>query len=328
MVEYTFRLGPLWGWLDPMDILEIPDPTNLTSTIIVRVISAQDDEKDNVTIVAEEFPVGAQSPVVITAPPTTPPNQGASNIAAAPVFTPVIFEPTALMLTATGKATPQYVIGASGGYNGLLDSFWGGYKVWLSLDDASYELQPGLQQGPSGVGTLSAPLTGLGNIVVNLSESNWALASTTSSLAAMGKNLVCLQDASGIELVSYTTATLSGPNIWTLTGVFRGLYGTTSRDFGTGTRFLYVDTTGNFFEADVPPQYIGSTFWVKLQSFNVFNNHLQDLSSCVPYQFLVTGTTPVPPVPPASMAQSTYRRRRQQPTPETKAGAYPRRKHL
>lgn len=307
-LEYTFKLGPLWGWLCPMDILSIPDPAGWFLRTLVRVVSATDDEEDNVTIVAEEFPVGAQSPVVLPASRTTPPNQGATNVPAAPVFIPVIMEPTTAMLTATGFSAPQYIIGASGGYNNVIDPFWGGFRVWLSPDNTNYEQQPGQQDGPSIIGQLASGLTGANILTVDLSQCDLPLPSTSSSMAALGKNLCVLQDSSGMELLTYTTATLTSPNVWTLTGLNRGLYGTTARDFGAGSNFLFVDTTGNYYEASLPPQYVGQTFWVKLQSYNVYNHTFQELSSVVPYQFTVGGPSPTPPTPPVSMQAGTYRR--------------------
>lgn len=306
--NYTWKMGPLWGWLDPMDILLIPDPANYANTVLVRVTSVTDDEDENVTVEAEEYPIGAQAPTIIPMSPTTPPNQGATNSAPAAIYPPVMFAPTADMLTATGFATPQWIFGASAGRDGEFDANWGGADIWVSLDNVNYQLL-GKINGPSTIGSLVQPLPGYGgtnpdnadSLIVNLNESDGALVSTSAAAAANGNTICCLQDGSGFEILSYTTATLVGPYTYSLTGLYRGLYGTTPRYFGTGSAFLFVGNTGNFFETGLAPNYVGQRFYVKAQSFNVFNSASEDLSSVQAYIYDATSPTPQPPLPPASM---------------------------
>ena len=312
--NFTWKMGPLWGWLTPMTVIAIPDPANYANNITVRIISVEDDEDENVTIVAEEFPAGSQAPTAIPTSATTPPNQGATNVSPSRVYPPVIFAPTTDMLTATGFATPQVVTGFSGGYDGTLDPNWGGAFVWTSLDNITYQLL-GSMNGPSTIGALSAPLAGYGGVnpdnsdtlTVNLSISNGTLGSFTDSAASMGASTCVLQDVSGFEVLSYTTATLVGPNTYALTGLYRGLYGTTPRLFGTGSKFLYVGTGSNIFETNLPAAYVGQLFYAKFQSYNIFHTSTEELSDCVAYTYMATGPTPVGPIPPPMVA-ATYRR--------------------
>ena len=320
MRTFTFKLGPLWGWLDPMNVVTVPDPADYTKKVSVRITNVEDDEDENVTVIAEEFPVGSQSPTTIPVSVTTPPNQGPTNIPPSVVYTPVIFAPTTLMLAAQGFSVPYVELGASGGnnatYPGTLDPNWGGANIWVSLDNVTYE-EIGTLNGPSTIGTLNAPLPGysgvnpdnIDTLVVNLNESDGTLGSFTSASAAAGASICVLQDASGFEVVAYTTATLTAPFTYALTGLYRGMYGTTSRLFSAGSRFLYVGSGANFFETPLPPAYVGKTFWVKLQSFNTFHTVLQDLNTATAYQYTATGPIPVPPIaPPTQIA--TYRRNR------------------
>ena len=46
MNTYTWKMGPLWGWIDPMDIVNIPDPCDYSNTISVRIITVEDDEDE------------------------------------------------------------------------------------------------------------------------------------------------------------------------------------------------------------------------------------------------------------------------------------------
>ena len=309
MLTYTWKMGPLWGWLDPMTIVAIPDPTNYSSYITVRVISVEDDEDENVTITAEEFPIGAQSPSTIPASTTTPPNQGALNVPSSPTYPPVMFFPTTDMLTATGFAVPQWILGAVGGgegaYAGVLDPNWGGCNIWVSLDNVNYQLI-GTLTGPSTVGSLSQNVAGYGGvnpdntdaIYVDVNQSNGVLATVSDAAAAAGHSICIMQDVSGFEIFAYTTATLIGPFTYQLTGLYRGLYGTTSRLFGSGSQFLYVGSTANIFEIALPPGYIGMNFWVKPQAFNSLRNYVQELSDTAAYEMNAYGPTPPPLIPP------------------------------
>ena len=298
MKTYEWRMGPLWGWLDPMDIVLIPDPTNYSNTVLVRIVSVEDDEDEIVTVTAEEYPIGDQSPTVIPISTTTPPNQGATNSPPAPSYTPLIFAPPTLMLTAQGYATPQVVVGASAGRNGTLDTNYGGSYVWASLDNVSYQLI-GTITGPSTIGALTQSLPPFGgsnpdntdSLVVNLNESDGSLTSVSSTLAAAGNSVCVIQDVSGFEVLSYTTATLTGPFTYTLTGLYRGLYGTTPRMFGAGSRFLFMGAGSTYLEENLPSAYVGKTFWIKLQGFNVFHQATAELSSVVAYEYVATGPT-------------------------------------
>jgi hypothetical protein len=49
----------------------------------------------------------------------------------------------------------------------------------------------------------------------------------------------------------------------------------------------------------VPTQWIGATLYFKFESFNLFGNSAQDLSTCTPYVFIATG----PAVPDPIAAQ-------------------------
>lgn len=319
--SFTWRMSPLWGWLEPMNIVNIPNPADYTQFISVRIVSAEDDQDENVTIVAEEFPLGAQSPTTIPLAQTTPPNQGAINVPCSNAYPPIMFTPPTDMLAATGFSVPQWIFGDSGGnglgYEGVLDPNWGGVNVWVSLNAVDYQ-EIGTLTGPSTIGASTLALAGYGGInpdntdtlTVNLSECDGALASVTSDAAAAGHSICLLQDASGFEIIAYTTATLVGDFTYALTGLYRGMYGTTSRFFGAGSKFLYVGSTANNFEIALPPGYIGQTFWVKPQSFNSLRNYVQDLNLTTAYQSVVGGVTPLPPAPPPMLQPATYRRLR------------------
>ena len=328
---FQWKMGPLWSWLDPMDIIQIPDPANYTGTVIVRLTSLEDDEDENVTIMAEEFMAGSQSPTTITTSPTTPPNQGPMNSPPAPVYPPVMFAPTSAMLTATGFTSPQWIIGFSGGYGATLDSMWGGAYIWVSQDGVNYEMI-GKLTAPSLIGSLTKPLAGYGGanpdnghtLTVDFGECDGVVTSVSSQAASTGYSNFVIQDVSGFEIIAGTNVTLIGSYTYSVTGLYRGLYGTTSRFFGAGSRMLFVGTGANIFETALPPAYVGSLLYVKLQSFNTFGQAIQELSEVVAWPYLATSPTPVGPLPPPTVA-ATFRRTKKLIGPTS---PIPSRKHL
>lgn len=314
MLTYTWKMGPLWAWLDPMDIVQIPDPTNTGAFVNVRIISIEDDDNEDVTIIAEEFPLGAQAPTIVDATETTPPTLGYMNVPSSTAYPPVIFEPTPAMLTATSFAVPQVIIGASGGngpgYEGMLDPNWGGCFIWVSLDGVNYQ-KLGELVGPSTIGLLSNPLAAFpgggydstDTLTVNLNESNGVLSSVTPTAAAAGNSICCVKDNTGFEIIGYTNATLTAPYTYALTGLYRGMYGTVSKGFSPGAQFLYSGSLANNFETALPPGYaVGQNFWVKLQSFNSMRNFVEDLSTVTAYQYIVGGAYVPPPYPVTMIA--------------------------
>lgn len=317
MRTFSWKMGPLWGWLSPMYVLEIPDPSDYTKGVVVRVTGVEDDDNENCTITAEEFPAGDQSPTAIPVSETTAPNQGATNNPPSNVYVPLMFSPTTDMLAEQGFSTPQVVAGFSAGFDGTLDTNWGGAFVWASLDNIDYSLL-GSMNGASLIGGLTTAIAAygganpdtVGSIVVNLSECDGALGSFSDMAAASGTSLCVLQDLSGMELFSYTTATLIGPDTYSLTGLYRGLLGTPSRAFGAGSQFLFVGTGANIFETALPAAYVGQSFFVKFQSYNIFHTATEELGDCVAYPFTAYGPTPPPPVPPSASQAIKMRRRR------------------
>ena len=208
---YRFRLGPLWAWLKPMDIVEIPDPVNFSSTIVVRITSLDDDEDENITVEAEEFPVGTESPTLLPMTDTTPPDQGVSNVIAPPTFPPVMFELPPALLTAWNYTADQFILGASGGYDNVFATNWGGCNIWISLDGENYT-ELGTLTLSSTYGQLAATLPkpsggnpdNIDTLSVNLSPCNDSLGSYSVATASTYASLCIVQDESGFELLAYT----------------------------------------------------------------------------------------------------------------------------
>jgi hypothetical protein len=189
-----------------------------------------------------------------------------------------------------GLTTPE-------GAAGTVDPNWGGCYVWVSTDNVSYS-QIGQINGPARQGTLTAAFpafTGSNpdssdTLSVSLLESGGTLSSGTLSDAQNAVTLAIVDN----ELLSYETATLTGPNAYNLTTLFRGLYGSQAVVHSSGARFARLDSA--VFQYDLPSAWIGTTLYVKLQSFNIFGAAVQDLSTCVAYTYEPTGSGNLGPV--------------------------------
>ena len=298
---YKFRLSWEYCLLDPMDLVTVTDSLLGLSNVPIRITEVEEDENGFLQVTAEEFPLGAATATLYPSQPVTN-NPINRNIPADAVNAPMIFEPPA----ALAGATPQVWIAASGGSGGVADPNWGGANVWLSLDNISYG-QVGSIAAPARQGTLTASLSSFAGtspdttdtLAVNTAESAGVLSSGTA-LDAQLANTLCLVDA---ELLSYETATLTSANNYSLTTLYRGLYGTAIAAHSSGAPFARLDNT--VFKYDLPSQYINMELYVKLQSFNVFGGGVQDLSTCAVYTYTPTGNAAEHPVAEAMLVGSS-----------------------
>ena len=296
-IRANFKFKVDWSFclLDPMDIIAISDATLGLDGFLVRIVSIEEDDKGFFDITAEELIVGAaDTPLYAAATITTPPINRAARVGA--INAPVIYE------SPSGySSTPEVLLGASSSLpNGQVDPNWGGADVWASLDGSSYaqiaSINGATPQGFSTAYLASASGWDTTNTLsIDLTESGGTLTGTTQA-GAQGGVTLCLIDN---ELIGYATATLTAPNKYNLTGLARGLYGTTPQPHGTGAAFARLDTTGPVVTYPLPAQWIGATLYFKFPSFNLFGASTQDLSACTAYVFNATG----PAVPDPIAAQ-------------------------
>ena len=174
-------------------------------------------------------------------------------------------------------------VALSGGSN------WGGAQVWISSDGNSYALA-GAVTSPATQGTLIADLPSHPSpdttdiLSVDLTESNGRLVSVSAADAA---SLVTLCYVGG-ELLSYQTATLTGPNGYDLTTVYRGAYATMIMDHPAGAQFARLD--GSIGRFSYPNNLIGQIIYLKFPSLNIVGGGLQSLASVPVYTYMVKGT--------------------------------------
>jgi hypothetical protein len=286
---YQFDLDARYVLLDPMDIVSLTDTNLGLSNQLVRITGIQENDDGTFSFTAEEVLSGTGSAPLYNFSTHVPYNSNPATVAGN-VNTPIIIEPPSAVFAQGGP--PQIWIGASS-----TDVTWGGANVWLSLDNTNYTLV-GQIIGAARQGTLTvgcSNYTGSNpdntdTLSVDLTTSLGTLQSGSALDAALGHTL-CLVDS---ELLSFQTATLTAANMYNLTVLYRGLYGTLPNGHLTGANFTRLDNA--IFKYVLPPQYINQTVFVKLQSFNLYGDGLQDLSTATAYQFIPGGLGMVHPL--------------------------------
>jgi Putative phage tail protein len=280
--NYRFTLSWEYCLLEPMDVVTLTDSKLGLNKLAVRIVSIEEGETGHLDVIAEDLVLGLSQPTVYSKQSVVnvPINTNATTVN---VNTPLIFE-APLELT---NGVAQIWVGASG-VSGNLN--WGGCEVWVSTDNATYQ-QLGTVESRANQGVLTAALadyTGANpdntnTASVNLAMSAGALLSTSSGDAQAGVTRCVIDN----ELFSYTVATLTSPNNYNLTGLWRGQNGTAHAAHANGAAFCRLDD--NVAKIDLPPAYIGKLLYIKFVSFNVFGQGMQDISTLTPYQFTPIG---------------------------------------
>ena len=197
----------------------------------------------------------------------------------------------------------------AGGGVGLGDTIgfftpnWGGCNVWVSTDGSTYtqigQIYNGARQGLT-MATLGAygganPDT-VNTLSVDLAESTTHPLVSGSAGDAANAVTLCYCDG---ELLSYETATLTASDRYDLTTLYRGLFGTVAGAHAAGSEFCYIGLQTNpngVFKYNYAPNLVGTTIYVKLQSFNMFLNETQELAALTPTTYTLTGAGVVSPL--------------------------------
>ena len=287
-----FTLGWKHQLVDLMDIIAINDSVLGWVNKWCWVVGIDEGDDGRLEIECKEIATqngilsGAKRQTSTGAPLpvfATPPN----------VNLPAFVVPTSTLLAAYGYATPELLIGLSGNP----PANFGGAQVYVSTDGNNYGYV-GTETGASVMGVTTATLAAydLANpnltntLSVSLAESGGTLLSVSTQAAQQGNSLCALLLPDGtVEFLSFTTATLTGPNRYDLTGLYRGLYGTSGVGFPVGSQFVYLGSN-QFFSYTIPNQFVGQPLFFKFLSFNAFGLELQDLADVVVYEFIPQGS--------------------------------------
>ena len=301
---YKFKLPWTYDYLEPMDLVTIPVSAITgsaadTAKLPVRIIEIDDDPAEGLSITAEEFPWGTAAPTLY---PKQAPGLGFQPSAgqADPGNT------TAVIFEATDELSPNQTNIIYALCNGTSGN-WGGCDAWASVDGTTYEFY-GRVDSPARLGVLQSAIAGTvdpdltDTPSVQLDDPTMQLQSGSQADADAYRTLCALIDASGnVELISYETATLVGPGLYTLSYLRRGVYGTTQRTWAAGARFARIDNAAAQFQFD--PALVGTTLHFKFTSFNLLENREQDISVVADRTLTIlglntgSGTGPASPAP-------------------------------
>lgn len=286
--RYEFTVNAGFIWLDPMDVISITDTALGLNAHPVRILKIEEDDKLNLKFTCGD--IWTCSPDNYATQPGT--SRAGTNSAASVVTnvnTPVIFEPPP---TLTLDTVQVYIAVSNPATN------YGGCGVWVSYDNGNSYNRVGVcqfsnPQGPLTI-TLPAHSAGLDNtntLGVNDGNSNGAALNTISSASAAAFQNLSYVDG---ELLSFTTATLTGPERYNLTGLYRGAYGTNPGAHGPGTKFAFLGSAGGvgtqgLFILQLTLANVGQTLKFKFTAFNQEGAQEQDVSTVPAYSYTVTG---------------------------------------
>ena len=324
---YSFRLGWRYILLEPMDLVQITDVRLGAQALTVRITAIEEDDEGTLTVTAEDW-FGTPGAVLYPPPASLPvfngitslgqaaatampyPKQSGASEASTPnyglvapsVNPPFILEPTSELLSAQGQTSPYIVIGLSGGPGGVFNSNWGGAEIYASLDGSSFAAL-GEFSGRSTMGYTTADCGPSGtSLSVDLSESDGQLNSVSAALAASAVSLCAVRTLAGqLEFLSYTTADLTGASRYTLTGLYRGLYGTFTIDLPAGSQFLLMGS--NVFLEVLPAQFVGRPIYFEFPSFNIVGGGSQALADTTIYAYTPSGSSVIPGVFPTTVSE-------------------------
>ena len=295
--------------LDVMDLVQVSDPAQGLVSQTVRITEIQENADSSLTFTAEEFNGTATAPLY-----NIQPNSGYnSNYNSDPGLAnpPIIFEPPDEL------GGGLVVWGATSGSN---PAQWGGCNIWVSTDGGNnYVKVGGPVIGNSRMGVTTAdfptfPVSPIGQTIdatstlsVNLTESLGTLASTSNAGAQQLATASYVGPISGGgEIVSYATATLGTPNNYALTYLVRGAYGSEDEigDHPSGSYFARLDS--GIFKYAFDQGLIGTTIYIKIQGFNIYQGGTQNLAECVAYPYTITGAALASALPTIQNVRTYY----------------------
>ena len=297
---YTFNLGLKYMLLEPMDLVTVTDPIIGFATKTIRIVSVdipgEDNETEGMTFTCEEWPFGVASAALYTAqtPSGTSPNV---NVDPGACSVPLFFVAPMLFSQSGGVEVCCF---ASGGTN------WGTGDVYMSATGSTYA-KAGSITAPCRYGTLTAilPTWATGGVQDNTNTLSvvlvdpGVLSSIDAASAAAGMNLLWVNG----EMLSFQTATLTSPNHYDLTGLWRGLYGTTIGAHSSATSWGRCDAA--MFRYELQPSQVGAMFYVKVLSFNLWGGGGRTLSMENSNVFTPSATSYPAPYNPVLQVGST-----------------------
>ena len=280
--EYHFPLAWTRVMLEPMDLVTLTDSGLGYNKLAVRITEISESETGYLDVIAEDFPQGIAHAAIYSSQSSA---GFQHNYAASPgsVNTPLFFE-APVDRTLTGLEVYAAVIG--------MGANWGGCRVWVSYDGTNYKAVQYLYGG-ARYGTLTGAISG-GNLPVAINAGQ--IISGSASDAA-NLSTLCYVGGANPEYLAYTTATLTGANAYTLSGLNRSAFATSGAAHAASDPFARVDDA-IAKSGPMDLSMIGKTVYFKFTSFNFYNAAEESLASVTAFSYVVTGAMANLPPPP------------------------------
>jgi hypothetical protein len=279
----TYKAPLPWHFalLEPMDLVTLTDVELEMDHVPVRLTAITENSSGDLTIEAEDYPAGTSSATLYVSQAPLG-YQHDYNADPGLCDTPAIFE---VPYTASNTGLGLY-IGVRGSQSPV-NANWAGAQVWVSLDGTNYRLA-GVAEGAARYGQLAGTVLPANTTIPVTGLSSQLISGTANDAATL--TTLCAVLGAQLEYFAYQTATLTGTGSYTLGGLNRGAYATTTLEtHSSGDRFVRVDSALVQSE-DLDPSYIGKTVYVKLCPYNLYGGHLYSLADVSAYTYTITGS--------------------------------------
>ncbi len=288
--KYSFVLKSNFAFLSPGDVVTVTDGQlgtggTMFGRIPVRITKMTDDPAKGISVEAENFPWGVGAAILRNVQAQLPSDAlDLANSTPDDTELLVVQVPAAAALM---QGNMLYLFAAGKGSN------WGGCEVYYSYDGTDYAFLTRIDTAGK-MGTLASALPlhadpdTTDTLTVTMASPDAALVSVPDASADALVTLSALVSDTGMELVSYASASLVGPRQYALGYLRRGQYGTTPQSFSPGDDFVRLDEAS--YQEQYAQSYVGKTLHFKACSFNAYGNAEQPLSSVDALVVALTGT--------------------------------------
>lgn len=273
---YEFTVGIKYCQLEPCDYVTLTSARLGFDHVPVRILSVEENDQDELVIVAEDAPSGVSH----AAHYDQQPGSGYVvdfNVSPGSVVAPEFFEVPA------NQALSGLAIGIA--VTGDQNDKWGGCDVYASNDGYSFAYMGTVNQ-PARYGSTTSEITAAVDQVVGIALVGNGGQMLSGSEADAANNSTSL--LIGDEFVSYTTAALVSENNYNLTAHVRGVHSTTAAAHAVGERIVRVDDA-IVYSNSLDLSMIGKTLHFKFLSYNIYGMAKEKLADVAEYTYTVRG---------------------------------------
>ncbi|WP_026762687.1 phage tail protein [Selenomonas artemidis] len=269
---YTFKTAWAHCRLEPGDLVTLTDRCLGIDKKVVVIKTVTEAADGGLEFTAIAKPPGIYSPARYETHETTSESID-YNATPGDAHQPLIFQPPADVTTSGSEV---WLVTSGGQY-------WGGATVWVSDDNEKYvaagKITSGCTYGRLDVRS-RVPSTGDGVCVVNLISGR--LYPGTVQDAERGNTLGWING----ECIAHTGAELIGKDLYSLTGLHRGMYGTLETSHSPTEYYVRLDDS--VFKHTINARDVGKKIYVKLTSYNIFGLQEQALDEVTAHEYTIS----------------------------------------